>query len=240
MEAYEPSDAVRELVENFVQIDSEKFDQFFTQIASSPRTTTGLKEFKDRLQEIDSADGAVVYTMLSAICQIAANRGESILSFADRLLDYFTRNPIKIEEADQDNETVIDPSRSFSHLKEWIATSKDFVSEVKAAFLFLQAGRVFHGGQIFSDIRPIFDPYECGPQSDAEVAGSVVGGVITHTLRIDYLESGEFFQRFYTLKAADLEDLKKVIDRAQQKGNALSRIVENSIKVPVRSGSLAS
>lgn len=240
MEVYEPSDAVRELVENFVRIDSEKFAQFFMQVASGQRKTTCLKEFKDGLQEIDSADGAVVYTMLSAICQIAANRGESISSFADRLLDYFTRNPIKTDEADLGNQTIIDPSRSFSRLQEWIATSKEFVSEVKAAFLFLQAGKVFHGGQIFSDIRPIFDPYEGGSQSGAEVAGSVVGGVITHTLRIDYLESGEFFQRFYTLKAADLEDLKKIIDRALQKGIALSRIVEESIKVPVRSGSLAS
>jgi hypothetical protein len=84
--------------------------------------------------------------------------------------------------------------------------------------------RIFCHGRVITDVRPIFGSnIEQGPTA----------ALITHTLKIAFHESGrKGDHEFYvSLDAEDLQELKKVIERAEAKANSLKAILPNKLRV---------
>lgn len=79
---------------------------------------------------------------------------------------------------------------------------------VKAYNLLGENEKVFSEGRIITDIRPVF--------SDSISEGCDTA-VIFHKLRVDYFENSEAKQIYLALDLNDLNDLKKLIDRAVEK-----------------------
>jgi hypothetical protein len=76
----------------------------------------------------------------------------------------------------------------------------------------------FHDAMILTDMRPIFDKPEDPP----------VGFALSYTLKIAYHEGGEHRDFYVMLDAADLEIMKKALQRAEIKAASLKSILKSA------------
>lgn len=72
-------------------------------------------------------------------------------------------------------------------------------------------------GRILSDIRPVF--------SD-DVKKKPIGVVLSHTLKIVYHQDNEHREFFVALDRADLNELKDIVDRAQEKNSSIETLMK--------------
>lgn len=90
----------------------------------------------------------------------------------------------------------------------------------KALDIRAQHQRVFRRARILTDLRPVYGV-------DASVRPAAA--VIVHTLRLEYVEAGTGTRRFFiALDAADLKELRGLLDRAEKKEASLSAMLETS------------
>jgi hypothetical protein len=87
----------------------------------------------------------------------------------------------------------------------------------KAIGLQRDGERIYCEARIISDIRPVFtkDPKH-----------RPVGAVVGHTLKVSYHEGTGHKEFFVVLDRIDLDNLKKVVDRAHTKCEVLSEMLE--------------
>jgi len=83
----------------------------------------------------------------------------------------------------------------------------------KALGLSGETERTFVGARILTDVRPIFDDGS---------SPRVEGFVVINTLKIDFHEGREHGEVYIALDSADLESLRKRVERAQAKTASLS------------------
>jgi hypothetical protein len=70
-----------------------------------------------------------------------------------------------------------------------------------------------------SDIRPVFSE---------DIQSRPTGAVLVHSLKIEFMESGERKQFFVALDSSDLELMSEVLSRAKQKDLVLRKILADS------------
>lgn len=82
----------------------------------------------------------------------------------------------------------------------------------KALDIHREQDRFYHTGRIVTDIRPVFgdDPSE-----------EPLGSLVLHTLRLDYFEGGRVKSLGFSLDSADLQELRRSIERAELKERTL-------------------
>jgi hypothetical protein len=100
--------------------------------------------------------------------------------------------------------------------------SVDSISALSKAFdLQTSDERLFCDARIFTDLRPVFGP---------SVPDGPKGMVIIHHLRVSYHQPGtpRRWNFYVSLDAEDLEELHKVIERAEQKADALRSSVNKA------------
>lgn len=88
----------------------------------------------------------------------------------------------------------------------------------KAELLRSDYAKTFHSAKILTDIRPIFGKPEEIP----------IGAAITHTLKIEYHEEGEHKEFYIALDADDLQQMRKVLQRADAKASSLKSLLKNA------------
>jgi hypothetical protein len=110
---------------------------------------------------------------------------------------------------DEENKRL--PSRLLALLN-----AASFRAFSKAIDVSRESDRVLHVSRIVSDVRPVF-------RDDA--TEDPFGAVVTHTLRLDYYESGDVKTTSFTLNSTDLAKLKHCIERAEEKEATISRIL---------------
>ena len=77
--------------------------------------------------------------------------------------------------------------------------------------------RLFLGAQITSDIRPVFGD---------ELQDGMAGAVLTHSLRIDFVQAGRNDNVYVTLDPSDLSALHQVVERATAKADSIATTLE--------------
>ncbi|HEX9774425.1 MAG TPA: hypothetical protein VGB83_02435 [Actinomycetota bacterium] len=76
--------------------------------------------------------------------------------------------------------------------------------------------RIYHSSRIITDLRPVF----------ADDPATPLGVVLVHTLKVDYVRNGEMESAFFGLDDQDISELKKVIERAENKSKALEGLTD--------------
>jgi hypothetical protein len=80
---------------------------------------------------------------------------------------------------------------------------------------------VFYDAKIITDIRPVFDLPGDPP----------VGAIIGHTLKVVcHDHGGDHKELYFALDSEDVESLKKIAERAQQKASSLKALI-NSVQL---------
>jgi hypothetical protein len=125
------------------------------------------------------------------------------------------------ESRDLDIES--DSRAEFGRLLKSLLSSDSIVTYAKASVLLADYSNLFHGARIVTDIRPVFG---------AEDGRDPLGGIVTHTLRIDFFHEGDMQSFYVALDAADLNSLSKVLDRAKEKDVSVRRSILEPSRMP--------
>jgi len=90
---------------------------------------------------------------------------------------------------------------------------------VKAIGVVTEQAHTYCGydSRLVSDIRPIFY---------GDTAGQVKAAVIVHTLKIAYHTSDDVEEFFVALDSRDIRNLRKLLDRAEEKEQSLRAILD--------------
>jgi hypothetical protein len=132
---------------------------------------------------------------------------------ADHVANVLTENVGSAVEKDGGSKEVL--SRRLVAL----LTARDLVAVGKAADIITEYDQVLNLARIISDIRPVFGN---------NASDDPMGAVIVHTLKIDYFHDNRVNTISFALDADDLADLKRVVDRAQEKQRTLSRTLHRA------------
>ncbi len=79
--------------------------------------------------------------------------------------------------------------------------------------------RLFLDSQITSDIRPVFGD---------EIEDGMAAVVLTHSLRIDFIQAGRKDSVYVTLDPSDLSALHQVVERASAKADSIATTLEDA------------
>lgn len=91
----------------------------------------------------------------------------------------------------------------------------------KAEDILTDTERVFYSAKVLTDVRPVFD----------EEGKRVQAAVLLHNLRIHFGQENDHRNFFVTLDTGDIKLLRDVLDRADQKAEALEALLR-AAKVP--------
>jgi hypothetical protein len=100
-----------------------------------------------------------------------------------------------------------------------IVGSKVLALKAKGAALVMTRGNLLTGAKIITDVRPVFG---------AQAASSIDAFTVIHTLVLDVSENGMQKAIHVAIDRADLDALKKAIDRAEIKDKAISRWIDRT------------
>jgi hypothetical protein len=131
----------------------------------------------------------------------------------DELVKVIMQSARPVTEKEPANRTVL-ASRLAALLE-----APDLVAVSKAADIVTEYDHVLHLSRIITDIRPVF-----GNSANNDP----IGAVIVHQLRIGFIDENRVRTISFALDAQDLASLKRAVDRAADKQNALSSTLERA------------
>lgn len=99
-----------------------------------------------------------------------------------------------------------------------LKSSDSLVIVAKALNVMTEHDRIFLNARIISDIRPIFTTSLDAPKA----------AVIIHNLVVTNAQNNEQMETFFALDDSDLKQLKRIIERAEEKSNALKSMLRKS------------
>lgn len=105
-------------------------------------------------------------------------------------------------------------------LKELLAVESLSIG-AKAQSIFFEHERNLSEAKILTDVRPIF-----GVKSTE----SPLAGIITHQLKLGYLEGGKVKDFYVSMDMKDIQKLAEVLERAKQKQKTLTDNLRSSIR----------
>jgi hypothetical protein len=89
----------------------------------------------------------------------------------------------------------------------------------KALRLQREGEHLYCEAKIMSDIRPVFHD---------DISAKPAGGVVSHTLKLEYHKGPQHNEFFVILESADLQALKKTLERAIEKEVTLRKLLADS------------
>lgn len=184
-------------------------------------SSTGARETALKLKHVRADAGQEFIEALLPLYFLMGSRAKSPDAVAQDVT-YTIRDTSEIKnELDQ---------RSLATLQERLKallTISSAERTAKAYALAQEAEHILSEVRILTDVRPIFDDVDNPPPS----------ALVTHTLKLEYFDSGEARQMFFALDEKDLRKLSGVADRALKKQ---ARVIEVLRKAGVEQISLNS
>jgi hypothetical protein len=89
----------------------------------------------------------------------------------------------------------------------------------KAMSVLFEQQRTFQAARILTDIRPVFNH---------DATELPTAAVLIHTLRIEYLEDEESKEFFVAMDKNDIQKLRDVLERANQKESSIKEVLSKS------------
>lgn len=113
---------------------------------------------------------------------------------------------------------------NFDYLLQSILTGDNIISyDSKARELMFEHKKIFQKCRIIQDFRPVFRE---------KVKEGLLGGILTHTLKIDYLQDYKSKSMYFVLDSDDVSKIKETIDREYEKLEVIQNYFnEKNIKI---------
>ncbi len=158
-------------------------------------------------------DPGVVRPMVSMLLSMYRAAEGSRETFAEKVVEA-AKSVLKAEDQGE-----IDWGSLSNDLGAILGCHESLGLAAKALDVRSEYGRLFCGARILTDVRPIFgiDP-----------GRSPLAATIVHTLRLTYHEGTDHREFHVALDAADLQQLRELVDRARRKEETLKSEIEKT------------
>lgn len=179
-------------------------------------STRDLNTIARMLSEVRSVVGdvwserlcAAFVTHMVSMATLRTSNGFDVAEMAEHLASDI--------DAELDDATT--STQLTSRLRDML-TVRSLAALGKAVDISQQADRMLHIPRIITDTRPVFDE---------DAALGPIGAVIQHTLRVEFLEDGEYRSTSFTLTPGDLRRLKVMVERAEIKEASLAHLLDQT------------
>jgi hypothetical protein len=196
-------EAVEELHQRLAKLSPDIVGEEFPE-----RITSTLKKW-----EPENAKGVV--TALIGLCAFRSNFNISVEKATTDVLASLVRPPDRTEKAPEGITLQVEHRDKLrDRLIRFLSLSAFDVS-AKALGVLTDHQKAYVSGRILSEIRPVFSDDGTTPAA----------AVIAHSLKIEFMESGESQEVFIALDAKDLQSMMEILQRAQRKDQALRKLL---------------
>ncbi len=173
------------------------------------------RRIADRIEPTDSLPKADIHSIFDTLVALYTVRSTNEIPAAT-----FTLDVCKTMRVTDGNSPAIDGAESETlqrRLSVLMAVDSLRLAS-KATELQFEHERVFDRARILTDVRTVF----------GEAPNDIQGAVITHQLRISYVQGSDVKEIYFALDEEDLGDLKKSIERALGKMRSLEGLLERA------------
>jgi len=170
-------------------------------LKSAMIVTQARGRLKEEVKDLED----IVATLIS-MNSTRLNADVSLEEFARDIAQFLTRSKDKPKDYDQS---------TFERRLVSLLGVESLVVSARAVDIQHEYEKLFASARIVSDIRPVF----------GISAVKLIGAMVVHNLKIRYFENGEFKESYFALDNADLENLRKVLDRAEVKTAELKQMI---------------
>jgi len=198
---------------SILRLSAPQVDTLIAELSSVPSTTKLLEiagQISPKLPGIEQAELSRIVGTLYSLYQVRAS--------ADVSLDRFVTDLVKAIDQEPDLKTSGIPVAEYPERLKTLLGIDHLANHAKAYTLQRDYEHLYHDAQVLTDIRPVFgvDPKE-----------RPLGAIITHTIRIVYHEaSGKHAEMYLGMDHNDIINLKSVLERAQDKAQTLSTLLD--------------
>jgi hypothetical protein len=188
-------------------------------------TDAAYDELKVALKDLHSIDQQTIDDVAAATPDIAPQDVERILesltgmqmarTLSDKSVERFCQEVIAEFERDGSEPKSPSDRERFASRLTTLLSFESLAIAAKSNDLQSDHDRIYLGGRILTDIRPVFHGSPEEPPA---------GVVLTHTLKLSYLDrsrEGERANFYIALDGKDLASLKKIVERAEQKNKSI-------------------
>lgn len=155
---------------------------------------------------------AIVGTLLT-LHRLRSQLGQSSEVFLAGLATWFAE--MTKEEGKEELSTLWE--RGLPHIRDALGEDSAFATLDKATELVYSHQNVLREVRILTDLRPVYD----------KAASKIVRMVVTHLLRVDYLDGSSAERLYIAIDAGDLEKLEEQCTRAKDKAAVVAKSLEN-------------
>ncbi len=158
---------------------------------------------------LSTADAEAIITALRSLYMLRASSESSVPEFVSILIGAMQVSGRKdLAVSDEDKPRLTEKLTSLLS-----SGSLELASKIEQ--LKLDHPSIFHDAKIMSDLRPVF----------AEPTDPPIGYIIGHTLKIISHEHGAHKELYFALDLEDINTLKKIAERAEQKASSLKAVI---------------
>jgi hypothetical protein len=207
------SSRARPALQSLAELPDEAYAQLAAAVATA-EASTDLGQIRTHVLSDMAADyKGVTDTILEALFSTAAHRTHVGLPPADFAESLDT----------SDLGVPADTAAKLAPRLAELLAAKAIILSMRGLELLGAGQRYVVDCRIITDLRPIF-PEAAGPDGQLEPSAAMV----THSLRIEYIENGDEKAFVVALDSEDIATLRKALDRAESKAAALGRLTENA------------
>ncbi len=179
-------------------------------------TNANLVDITESLtKEINLDDNKIasILNFILSIFNIYIYSGQEINSFIKEI-------EIALEDIKEELELekIQDWSKTIDFFQNVLSLENNIAIMAKSKGIGIEYPIVYHSSRILTDLRPVFP---------INLAQDFNAGIITHTLKIDYIKGGIRKEFYVKLDNSDFEDLIIQIDRAKEKVENIIRVANN-------------
>jgi hypothetical protein len=208
-----PDEALPDL-KKIAELEQEFFDSLLKAVSEAEPTLT-RSQFENKISaKVASADKSAISTVLKTTLFFYRLKENAQISTEE--LGEAVLNSAVVSSSDKFTEETKKALKN--RLTQLLNLDKTLGVTSKALDVMTEHERIFCTARILSDIRPVFS-------ANAKDAS---GAVIIHNLQIGYHQDGKHTEFYVALDTSDIQKLKKVIERAEEKTLAMEAMLKRS------------
>jgi hypothetical protein len=201
-------------IQALLHLSDDAFEKFLNALRGAKPALQTENFWAHVVPLVEGISPDVVRSVLDEIFHMAeARTDESLREFADAIAEAASEAKSEKFPFEEQDRSVLR-----ERLVRILQAGGGFEITRKAAGVLLDQDHIFFSARILTDLRPVFN----------EAGDSVDAAVIVHNLRIHYGENAEHKDFYVALDTSDIQSLREVLDRADQKAKCLQELIKGS------------
>jgi len=203
-------------IQTLLHLSQEDFDVFLKALAAAKPALSSDVFSRHVASQAKTIDESIIKSIIGELFPMDVIR-DSLDFTGEQFSQLFCDAAAKVNSKDFPfNET--DAATLRSRLSRIFDLRKSLSITTKALDVLTEEERIFLGARILTDIRPIFN----------EAGNLIEAAVIVHHLKIHFGENDDETDFYVALDTSDIQALRDVLDRADEKAKQLQSLLQRS------------